>query len=203
VSEQGVGARPHVLILAGPNGAGKSTAAPWTVPSVGILHFVNADVIAQGLSGFNADAVAIQAGRVMLTRLKQLASERASFAFETTLASRNFVPWIAQLRESGYVFHLYFFWLPTPELAVERVATRVSQGGHGVPEETIRRRYTRGLENFFRSYLPLADDWRLYNASGVSPVEVAFGYHSAPTVVLDATVWQSLVRTYASAEKEH
>jgi predicted ABC-type ATPase len=192
-----------VLILAGPNGAGKSTAAPSMLPSVGISEFVNADVIAQGLSGFNADAVAMQAGRIMLTRLRQLASDGASFAFETTLASRNFAPWVARLRDAGYAFHLYFFWLPAPELAVERVANRVRVGGHGVPEETIRRRYTRGLENFFRAYLPLADYWRLYNSAGTKPVPVAYGSRAAAPVVPDPAVWQSLVRTYASSEQDH
>jgi predicted ABC-type ATPase len=192
-----------VLILAGPNGAGKSTAAEWVLRSAyGLWEFVNADVIARGLSGFDPDAVAMQAGRIMLTRLRQLAADGASFAFETTLASRNFIPWVKQLRDSGYAFDLNFFWLPTADLAVERVAIRVREGGHGVPEETIRRRYTRGLSNFFNAYLPLATSWRFYNSSFGRPALVAYGYESTPAVVLDEANWQQLVETYASSKTE-
>ena len=162
MNEQAAEGRPHVLVLAGPNGAGKSTAAASMLWSpLGVTEFVNADVIAQGLSGFNPEGAAMQAGRIMLARLKQLAAGRASFAFETTLASPNFAPWIAGLRQLGYAFNLYFLWLPTADMAVERVAARVRSGGHHVPEETIRRRYDRGLANFFRAYLPLATNWRL------------------------------------------
>ena len=195
----GVHDRPHVLILAGPNGAGKSTAAASMLWSpLGISEFVNADVIAQGLSGFNAEGVAMQAGRVMLTRLKQLAAARASFAFETTLASRNFAPWVGALRRGGYAFDLYFFWLPSPDLAVQRVAARVRAGGHGVPEETIRRRYDRGLRNFFRVYLPLASTWYFYDSSADSgPRPVAFGEGGAAPTVVDAAVWGEQGRQYA------
>jgi predicted ABC-type ATPase len=168
---------------------------------LGISEFVNADVIAQGLSGFNAAAVAVQAGRIMLTRLKQLAADRASFAFETTLASRTFARWIATLRVAGYAFDVYFFWLPTADLAVERVALRVQAGGHSVPEDTIRRRYDRGLSNFFRVYLPLATSWRFYNASiGTGPVLMARGSESGNVEIMDQGTWQWLVQTYASTK---
>lgn len=115
----------------------------------GITEYVNADVIAQGLSAFAPERAAFRAGRIMLERLQQLANERMNFAFETTLASRSFAPWIANLRQMGYRFHLFFLWLPNPELAIARVQERVSLGGHDVPEETIRRRYHAGIRNFF------------------------------------------------------
>jgi predicted ABC-type ATPase len=141
---------PHVVVLAGPNGAGKSTAAPALLAgTLGLTDFVNADVIARGLSAFRPQDAALEAGRIMLERLRSLASLQASFAFETTLASRSFAPWIADLRRQNYVFHLVFLYLPGPEAAIARVAERVRSGGHDVPVETIRRRYTAGLRNFF------------------------------------------------------
>ncbi|MBD3562297.1 AAA family ATPase, partial [Planktothrix sp. FACHB-1355] len=133
---------PNLIVIAGPNGAGKSTVAPILLQeTLGVNEFVNADAIAQGLSAFAPEAVAFQAGRIMLERLQQLANQRANFAFETTLASRTFAPWIANLRQAGYVFYLLFLWLPSPEVAIARVQQRVREGGHNVPEETIRRRY--------------------------------------------------------------
>ncbi len=119
-------------------------------------EFVNADVIAQGLSAFDPSGAAIAAGRVMLSRLKELARVRVSFALETTLASKTFTPWLAKLIENGYELHLIFLWLPSADVAIQRVADRVKRGGHSVPEPTIRRRHQAGLHNFFRLYQPLA-----------------------------------------------
>lgn len=137
--------RPSVVILAGPNGAGKSTAAPELLQGeLSISDFVNADVIARGLSAFDPDRAAIAAGRIMLGRLRELAHPRETFAFETTLASRSFAPWLRDLRGSGYAVHLIFLWLSSQELAEQRVADRVCSGGHDVPADTIRRRYRRG-----------------------------------------------------------
>ncbi len=114
-----------------------------------VTEFVNADLIAQGLSAFKPEMTAFQAGRIMLERLHYLAKKRVDFAFETTLASKTFAPWIAKLRETGYVFHLIFLWLPSEEFAINRLAERVRSGGHNVPEDIIRRRYHTGLRNFF------------------------------------------------------
>jgi predicted ABC-type ATPase len=124
----------NVILLAGPNGAGKSTAAPDLLH--GALHvdeFVNADVIARGLSAFNPEGAALDAGRVMLTRLRELAAQKKNIAFESTLASRTFAPWIRELQKNGYRFHLFYFWLPSPEACVNRVSGRKSLGGHFVP----------------------------------------------------------------------
>ena len=158
---------PNVVVLAGPNGAGKSTSAPSILKdALGVDEFVNADVIAQGLSGFEPERAAMAAGRIMLARLRDLARQRTSFAFETTLASRSFAPWLADLIGQGYQFHLVFLWLPDPDMAVARVAARVREGGHAVPEETIRRRYEAGLRNFFGLYQPMATTWNICDNSG-------------------------------------
>jgi predicted ABC-type ATPase len=140
---------PLVVVLAGPNGAGKSTVAPRLLQGpLAVSEFVNADTIARGLSAFHPETVAVAAGRMMLARLRALAEARQDFAFETTLAGRNFAPWLNRLRPSGYRAHLAFVSLPSPELAVQRVRDRASGGGHDVPEDVIKRRYARGLRNY-------------------------------------------------------
>lgn len=122
--------RPNVVVIAGPNGAGKSTVAPLLLPAtLGVQEFVNADVIARGLSAFNVEGAALAAGRVMVTRLRDLARQGTSFGFETTLASRTFAPWLAGLKAERYAFHLVFLWLPSVDMALARVADRVSGGG--------------------------------------------------------------------------
>ena len=175
---------PHVIVIAGPNGAGKSTTAPMLLKgTLGVMEFVNADVIAQGLSAFQPESAAIHAGRVMLERLHYLAKERVDFAFETTLASRSFAHWIAKLKQNGYTFHLVFLWLPSADFAVARVA-----------EETIRRRYNKGIENFFRLYRPLTDTWRMYDNSEPSwPRIVADGREDTSETIYDPKT-RSLIR---------
>lgn len=191
---------PRLAVIAGPNGAGKSTAAPALMRDLlRIEQFVNADAIAQGMSGFDPDAAAIAAGRAMLARLHELAAARRDFAFETTLASRSFAPWIAELRESGYQFALVFLWLPSPEIAIARVAQRVASGGHHVQSSTIRRRFDRGLANFFRLYRPLADSWRVYDGSQAAKLRpIADGGLGLATRVLDEETWNSLERRYGA-----
>ncbi len=133
---------PNVVILAGPNGAGKSILSQSLLQgTLGIRHHVNADTLAKGLSAYNFDDMAVKAGKIMLEHLRDLAEDRANFAFETTLASRTFAPWIAGLKKTGYRFHLFYVWVPSAEVSIQRVRERAFQGGHGVPEEIIRRRY--------------------------------------------------------------
>lgn len=185
--------RPSVVILAGPNGAGKSTAAPELLQGeLAVNEFVNADVIARGLSAFDPDRAAIAAGRVMLARLDELARHRESFAFETTLASRSFAPWLRDLRASGYAVHLFFLWLSSPDLAVERVADRVRSGGHNVPADTIRRRYRAGVRNLFSLYQPVVTSWAVYNCSGPRSQLIAEGLESAQLKVYDREVWAAV-----------
>lgn len=183
--------KPHLIVIAGPNGAGKSTTAPSLLKgTLKVTEFVNADVIAQGLSGFQPEGAVLHAGRVMLERIHYLAKKRVDFAFETTLASRTFVQWITELRKKSYDFHLVFLWLPNEDFAVARVAERVRMGGHNVPEKTIRRRYHVGIKNFFRLYKPLADFWRVYdNSEPAGPRLIASGSQSDPDNIKDIEIW--------------
>lgn len=188
-------ARPSIVALAGPNGAGKSTAGPDLLrETLGLTEFVNADLIAQGLSPFAPDRAAVAAGRIMLQRLRELAQRRATFAFETTLSGRAYAPWIARLAAAGYQFHVTFLWLPSPEQAIARVADRVRRGGHDVPEHVVRRRYHAGLRNFFALYRPMATSWQLYdNATRRLPHLVAGGV-GTETEVFDSAAWRAVRR---------
>ena len=184
---------PNLFVLAGPRGSGKSTAARALLSQ--FLHcdeFVNADDIARGMSAFHPERMAFQAGRVMLARLHELACQQVDFAFETTLASRTFAPWLRQLRAEGYNFHLHYFCLPQVEMAIERVAFRVRAGGHHVPEEDIRHRFTRSRSNFLKLYMPLANLWEFYDTTALRPKLVAFGGCDEQTVVVEASIWHDL-----------
>lgn len=192
---------PSVIILAGPNGAGKSTTAPLLLKgTLGVTEFVNADTIAQGLSAFEPNRTAMAAGRIMLGRLDELARQQVSFAFETTLASRSFAPWISELSRQGYLFHLLFLWLPSADMAVARVTERVRMGGHAVDEETIRRRYNRGLKNFFELYQPLAATWRMYDNSQLpEPRLVAQGEREMITRIHQENTWTRIEQSWQDA----
>jgi predicted ABC-type ATPase len=165
---------PIVYVIGGCNGAGKTTIAFTLLPEfLRCNEYVNADAIANGLSAFNQNAVAFDAGRAMLTRIKSLIQQRNSFAFETTMASRTFIPLLKEAKSAGYEIRLFFVWLASPELAVDRVAIRKKSGGHDVPEEIIRRRYVSGRNNFTRLYMPLANDWQIVDNSAHRPIIVA------------------------------
>ena len=164
-----------------------------------VTEFVNADTIAAGLSAFQPDSVAIAAGRIMLARMRSLAASRADFAFETTLASRSFAPWLARLQRGGYHVHVLFLWLRTADLAVGRVAERVRHGGHDVPADVVRRRYAAGLRNFFGLYMPIADSWQLLDNSAASgPRPMASGQNREVRLLGDAAAWQQLMETYGA-----
>jgi len=166
--------QPNLYIVAGPNGAGKSTFARLFLPDFAdCREFVNADLIAAGLSPFNPEGQAIQAGRLMLERIESLAKARIDFGFETTLAGRGWVPLLERLREQGYRLTLFFLWLPSQDLAVSRVQERVRAGGHSIPEEVIRRRFVRGLKNLFEIYQPILDGWVLFDGSCAEPLLIS------------------------------
>lgn len=184
---------PNVVVIAGPNGAGKSTLAPHLLrDKLHIYEYVNADTIAQGLSAFASESAAIEAGRIMLRRIDELAKQKKDFSFETTLASRTYSKRLTKFQTIGFYVHLVFLWLNSPELAVERVAERVRAGGHNISEETIRRRYDRGLNNFFELYQPIVDSWQVYDVSEESPNEVAFGDKLEGQTILEGTLWQTI-----------
>ena len=170
------GADKRVIIIAGPNGAGKTTFALEYLPNEGDCSlFVNADLIAEGLSPFAPEIVAVRAGRLMLEEIRRHAHNGVSFAFETTLAGRRYAQLIPQWQADGYRVHLIFLRLENEELAIERVAVRVAQGGHDVPEEVIRRRFKHGARNFETIYCGLVDSWQLYDNSGQDPLLVSEG----------------------------
>jgi predicted ABC-type ATPase len=177
------GQPPNLYVVAGPNGAGKSTFAQLFLPDYAdCREFVNADLIAAGLSPFNPEGQAIQAGRLMLSRIESLARQRIDFGFETTLAGRGWLPLLQDLRQRGYRLNMFFLWLPSPDLAVQRVVERVQAGGHSVPEEVIRRRFKRGIRNFFEIYEPFLDGWLLLDNSALPPDLVAFAVNDLQLV---------------------
>ena len=193
---------PKVVILAGPNGAGKTTASPYLLRGpLEVSEFVNADVIARGLSAFNPESVAVAAARIMLNRLDELAAAGVDFAFETTLASRSFRPRIQNLLTVGYQFHLAFLYLHDPAQAVARVLQRVAAGGHNVPKETILRRHERGIRNFFELFQELTDGWYMYdNSVGGHPRLIASGSGKTTEVVRDEILWAQIQDRYASKQ---
>lgn len=162
---------PKILILAGPNGAGKTTFAREFLPAEAQCPvFINADLIAAGLSPFNPEAAAIRAGRLMLEEIKRSIAQTQSFALETTLSGLGYARQIPSWQRLGYRVELIFLALRTPEMAVKRVSLRVTQGGHNIPEGVIRRRYSSGLNNFELIYKPLVDSWLHYDNSGLVPL---------------------------------
>ncbi|MBL8755015.1 MAG: AAA family ATPase [Planctomycetes bacterium] len=181
--------------MGGPNGAGKSTsAAPLVRDELGITTFVNADAIAQGLSAFDPASASITAGRIMLQQMQCLARAGNDFAFETTLASRTFAPWLRELRTvGGYELLLVFVWLPSPELSIARVADRVRAGGHDVPESVIRRRYARGIANFVHMYRTMVDRFWCYDNSEATARLVAAGEGDSLRI-FQPMVWQQILQ---------
>lgn len=161
----------RIVIIAGPNGAGKTTFARDFLPNEAHCpDFINADLIAAGLSPFNPEAAAVRAGRLMLEEIAARVGRSDSFAFETTLAGLSYARTIPRWQAAGYHVKLLFLTLPSAEMAIMRVAARVAQGGHNVPEHVVRHRFDAGLRNFHQRYKPLADGWVLYDNSGDEPV---------------------------------
>ncbi len=165
---------PTCYVIGGPNGAGKTSIALRILPSLSCLEYVNADAIAAALAPFQPEKAAMVAGRLMLERIHYLAELRTDFAFETTLASRSFVPFLKQCKQNGYRIVLLYCYLDSPDLAVLRVKQRVAAGGHNIPEADIRRRYQRSLDNLKNLYLPLADEWEIYNNTYNAPKCIAW-----------------------------
>jgi predicted ABC-type ATPase/GNAT superfamily N-acetyltransferase len=188
---------PAVFVLAGSNGAGKTTASRTLLAErMKLMTFVNADIIAQGLGGFNPDAVATEAGRIMLQRLDELAAAQADFALETTMSGLSLAVSLQRWKDAGYSIHLVYFWLANPELAVARVAERVRKGGHNVPEDTIRRRYKRSIQNFFRRYRPLATTWEVYNNTETNTYELIASMDlEGGERVLKSELWEQFQRS--------
>jgi len=187
--------RPQAAIIAGPNGSGKSTAATELLPEG--MVFVNADLIAQEVAGRTGLPGDINAGRLMVQKLIELEKDLADFAIETTLATRMLGTRVAQWQAVGYQVHIIYFYLPSPDLSVARVEGRVRDGGHHVPEETIRRRYDAGLKLLFNTYMPIVDTWRIFDNSSVNePEMIARGEGSDTISVMNEELWNHIVREY-------
>ncbi|NEQ85554.1 MAG: Zeta toxin family protein [Moorea sp. SIO2I5] len=187
------GNNPEIYVIGGCNGSGKTTFALNTFPNISNVEFINADIIAAQLNPSNPDVVAIQASRIMLQRLKTLAQQKLSFAFETTLAARSFAPFLRECQAQGYQINLIYVWLNTVELAITRVALRVASGGHNIPEDVIRRRYDRGIKNFLEIYSKIADCWQVYDNSSKNQL-IAFSNNRSQTVtIIQADSWNQII----------
>ena len=187
----------QIYIIAGPNGAGKTTFAKKFLPLyVKCNNFVNADLIASGLSPFSPASAAIKAGKLLLSEIHSFAEEKADFAFETTLSGRTHLKFLEEQKNSGYSVHIFFLWLPAVNLAVSRVKERVERGGHYVSTVDVKRRFHRSTRNFFNLYMPLADSWYLFENSAYLPRLIAKN-KSGQTIVNDAELFKKI------SEKRH
>ena len=186
----------NLYIISGCNGAGKTTASYTVLPEIlDCREFVNADEIARGLSPFNPGGVAIEAGKLMLSRINELLERNATFAVETTLATRSYTNLVRRAHRQGYRVSLLYFWLSSPELAMQRVAERVSKGGHDIPVSTIRRRYTAGINNLFKLFISAVDYWAIFDNSEPPRRKVAVGGSNARTEIFDQKLYE-MIRSY-------
>lgn len=184
-----------VYIIAGPNGSGKTTFAKMFLPDyVKCPNFVNADLIAQGLAPFAPRAAAIKAGKLVLQQIHEYANRGVDFSFETTLSGKSYASLWLKLKSKGYALHFFFLWIPSPELAIARIRDRVQEGGHHVPAEDVRRRFARGINNFFSLYEPLLDSWMLFDNSKAKPALIAKRRNSNREVV-NEEFFQMIQRT--------
>ena len=183
----------NLYIISGCNGAGKTTASYTVLPEVlDCKEFVNADEIARGLSPFNPESVAIEAGRLMLQRIEDLLSKEESFSIETTLATKSYINLVRRAQEKGYTVRLLFFWLNSPELALQRIAERVAKGGHNIPEPIVRRRYVTGISNLFRLFMNEVDSWEIYDNSKYPAIQIARGGKDDETFIIVESTYKTI-----------
>jgi predicted ABC-type ATPase len=184
---------PNLYVISGCNGAGKTTASYTVLPEIlDCEEFINADEIARGLSPFNPDKAAIEAGRIMLSKIDEFINKKVDFAFETTLSSKSYLHTIKEANAHGYEVTLLFFWLDSVELAIERVKTRVAEGGHDIPEKVIRRRYYAGIKNLFDLYMPVCDYWMIANNSSPNLELIAEGNYETVTKIENNRIFEQM-----------
>ena len=165
--------KPKLYVIAGPNGSGKTTFAEKFLPNYAdCFEFINADMIAKGLSPFLPSKVAIKAGKILLDQIADCSRKKVNFAFETTLSGKAYIKLFRKMKQHGYELHMFFLWLPTVKLALARVADRVRKGGHDILEQDVRRRFARGLKNLFNAYSSLFDTWSVFDNSTGSPEQI-------------------------------
>ena len=187
---------PNLYIIAGCNGAGKTTASLSFLPDMlNCYEFVNAYLIAAGLSPLQPDKVSFEAGRIMLDRVKNLINEKIDFAFETTLATKSYPSLLKSAKENGYQIWLLFFWLPDPVMAIERVKSRVENGGHSIPKDVIIRRYYRGIINLINIYSQLADNWFVLDNSTPQSQLIVEGHNGVVSQIINDEIWTIINRT--------
>lgn len=184
---------PNLYIISGCNGAGKTTASFTILPDMlDCKEFVNADEIAKGLSPFQPESVSFRAGRIMLERITELINQGFDFALETTLTTLSYKKTIELAKNKGYKITLLFFWLNDVNLALERVKTRVSEGGHNIPEDVIRRRYSKGISNFINVFVNLCDYWLVIDNSSRPYLFIAEGNSEKEVVIHDKEKWEEI-----------
>ena len=189
-------ANPNCYIIAGPNGAGKTTFATEFLPRfANCRNFINADLIARGLSPFDPDAGMLRAGRTVLERIAEFTEAGSDFAFETTLPGRSYVPLLRGVKKAGFRLHMFYLWIPSPDLALLRIRDRVESGGHDVPARIVRRRFGRTLGNLFTLYRPLLDTLHFFDNSSAAP-RLVFKDESGQTTIGDAALYAELRRQF-------
>ena len=188
---------PKLYIIAGCNGAGKTTASFTILPEIlGCKEFINADEIAKGLSPFQPESVAVQAGRIMLTRMDELLQKGETFAFETTLATKSYKQKIEWAQANGYEVTLLFFWLDSPNMAKKRVAQRVAEGGHSIPSQTIERRYHNGIANLFAIYIDMVDICYIFDDSEGERTPIAKKYKGGKEIIYNTDLYNQMKNSY-------
>ena len=185
----------NVYIIAGPNGAGKTTFAIKFLPEYArCSNFINADLIANGLSPFSPGAAAIKAGKLVLEQIREFTKKRVDFAFETTLSGKLYVNMFKSFKEKGYKIRIFFLWVPDSDLVVSRIKNRVAQGGHDVPVRDVLRRFNRSISNFFKIYQSLADSWMLFNNAGLTPILIVESKNGKVNIV-DVSSYNSIIKS--------
>jgi predicted ABC-type ATPase len=184
----------QLYIISGCNGAGKTTASFTVLPEIlNCKEFVNADSIAAGLSPFNPEGMAVEAGRIMLKRINTLLESNVDFAFETTLSTKSYVSLVKKAQRAGYEVTLLFFWLNSPEMAFQRVAKRVREGGHNIAVDVIERRYYRGIANLFDLYLPVCDNWIVSDNTEIVSKTVAKSSKHFGKKIINRDIWNTIL----------
>jgi predicted ABC-type ATPase len=191
------GRRANCYIIAGSNGAGKTTFATQFLPFYAdCRNFINPDLLARAFSPFDPDAGMLRAGRAVLEGIAQFTAARKDFAFETTLSGRSYVPLLGRVKQAGFKLHMFYLWIPSPDLALMRICDRVENGGHNVPERDVRRRFGRTLSNLFRLYRPLLDTLHFFDNSS-DPPRLIFKDEAGRTTIRDADLHERLLREFS------